>query len=300
MEYRHGKNKIVIDNRASAVLYRFLISLPKGGKFILPVNICPIVSEVFEAAQKIVEFVDIDPETLCADEMAILQLIEKEKYQGILLNHTYGVESNFSSFIAKIKLQNDLIIIEDKCLCTPNLDVNEDVDLTLFSTGYAKIIELDYGGGYGIIKNDFVLAERRAESLDLGVKYGVLMLNDFDIDVKKYFDDIKSYQEKIILHKQKINAIYQSHLSSVALEKKFNDWRYNILVKDKSVFLSQIFEAGLFASSHYEPLNEDKRKYPNASRLYENVVNLFNDFHFTEKQAEKVSEIVSELLENSL
>ena len=49
----------------------------------------------------------------------------------------------------KIKLiQPDSKIIDDKCLCLPNFDelINNNVDLVLYSTGYAKQIELGYGG----------------------------------------------------------------------------------------------------------------------------------------------------------
>jgi hypothetical protein len=45
-------------------------------------------------------------------------------------------------------LDQNLCIIDDCCLCIPELvdSLPENVDLCLYSTGYAKFIELSYGG----------------------------------------------------------------------------------------------------------------------------------------------------------
>ena len=45
-------------------------------------------------------------------------------------------------------LDPNLCIIDDCCLCIPELadSLPENVDLCLYSTGYAKFIELSYGG----------------------------------------------------------------------------------------------------------------------------------------------------------
>lgn len=300
MEYLHKENNnIVIDNRAAAVLYRFLISLPKGGKFILPVNICIVVPETFKAAGKNIEFVDIDSETLCAAESEILNLLQKDDYQGVLLNHTYGTAYKFDDFIAKLKFQTNLFVIEDKCLCMPETASTNEADLVLFSTGYAKMIELPYAGGYGFLKENIRLAKSPVKSLNLDT-CGVLKPEDFNIDLQDYFDDIKKQREKILSHKQKINKIYDSHLSLLALNSEFNNWRYNILIEDKAFFLEEIFGKQLFASSHYAPLHEDRNKYPTAYKLFDSVINLFNDFYFTEQQARKISELIIQTLNKNI
>lgn len=58
-------------------------------------------------------------------------------------------------FYTELKAINpELCIIDDRCLCKPELEdvVPEKVDLVLFSTGYAKYVELSYGG-FGITSN---------------------------------------------------------------------------------------------------------------------------------------------------
>ena len=68
----------------------------------------------------------------------------------------------------------------------------------------------------------------------------------------------------------------------------------NILVKNKDEALMKLFDAGLFASSHYQlssGLFVDDA-FPNAQRLYEQVINLFNDKYFTRLQAIEVAKVM--------
>ena len=63
--------------------------------------------------------------------------------------HAYGKKYDNKEFYRAVKsLDPNLCIIDDCCLCIPELadSLPENVDLCLYSTGYAKFIELSYGG----------------------------------------------------------------------------------------------------------------------------------------------------------
>ena len=87
------KCRFILENRASLILYRFLISNNakfKNKIFLLPANICPIVVCTFFKANQKIELVDISPKTLCiSQEMIKKKLAENaEKYAGVLFNYT--------------------------------------------------------------------------------------------------------------------------------------------------------------------------------------------------------------------
>ena len=298
MEFQQKGDNIILGYRSSIVLYRFLLS-QKRGLYLLPVNICPVVYDVFLETGNEVHFIDIDKKTLCVDEKSLFAFLSAKKCTGVLLNHTYGVDLDFSEMISKLKSAYDIIVIEDKCLCFPELEANPDVDLTLYSTGYAKMVELSYGGGYGIVKDKVVIENIHEEMTDLSVSFQekIKFTNDFTTGKEQYFSDINVYKEYIIPHKKKINGIYDYYLKQYILSDIYNLWRYNILCNNKENLLKKIFSQGLFASSHYKPLSENMQDYVNAYQLSEVVINLFNDKYFSEKQAEELSKLIANNIE---
>jgi len=62
--------------------------------------------------------------------------------------------------------------------------------------------------------------------------------------------------------------------------------------------LKKIFKAGLFASSHYKDIGamygcNYKDKYTNAKYSHSGIINLFNDFRFSKKNAYKISKLIN-------
>ncbi len=286
--------KIITDSRASAVLYRFLINRTDKGKIVLPVNICPIVVDVIKRTGYSVLFVDISEENLCLDMNKTAELLNSDKsIRGVVINHTYGVEYDFSENVEKIK-NWDVFIIEDKCLCRPVLEANHNVDLTLFSTGYAKYVELNYAGGIGLSKPESSFDIKPHQLLINNNK--LIRFNDFNIDFDNYMTDISANLELITLHKKSINQIYTEGLSDISLDNRFNNWRYNIVVNDKERIISDIFNNNLFVSTHYKPLSDNYQDYVVAWNLFNKVINLFNDSYFDTNKAQRLVKIVTNLI----
>jgi hypothetical protein len=71
-------------------------------------------------------------------------------------------------------------------------------------------------------------------------------------------------------------------------------WRFNLRLAHKEAVLGRIFEAGLFASSHYQSLVGimGEGTGTHASDLDMHVLNLFNDHHYTIEMAERTARII--------
>ncbi len=309
---------IITANRASAILYRFIKSVHPG-TYILPANVCPVVPLTFVKAGIPFEFVDIDRHTLCMDEMQVIQkLVSKEEfYAGVVFVRTYGFQYDTSNFFEKIKqIDPEVKIIDDKCLCFPEFEeIKKSVDLELFSTGYAKPVDLGFGGyakinetihikqfeevadpgAYDKLENQYKESFKNNEKIKKPVE-NWLDTKDIDIPQAEYIEKVKDELAKVKSHKQQINTIYKEKLESHnQLKSEFSNWRFNIITQKKDELLKSIFKSGLFASSHYQPVNLlfDEDHFPISERLFSSIINLFNDKYINKEKAEKLCDIIN-------
>lgn len=302
---------ILFAQRAAAILYSFIKSYP--GLYLIPANVCPIVPLTFNLAQIPFRFVDINKNTLCIDEDIIIDQLSKTKCAGIVFVRTYGHVYETDLLFNKIKLiQPDCKIIDDKCLCLPNFDelINNNVDLVLYSTGYAKQIELGYGG-YAYINKLIEKAESKFIDFDIEnyykrafhsgekikqVSQGWLNTDSID-NINEYKSVVKNKIIATIAHKTRINNIYKQLLpQNIILDDSFQNWRFNIIVENKIEILNKLFENGLYASSHYKPCNIlfNNDIHVQSVSLHNKIINLFNDFHYTEEQAQRTCDIINQ------
>jgi hypothetical protein len=313
--------QIIHAPRASAILYNLLISQTNSLPWLLPANICPIVPITFFKARVPFEFVDISAETLHMDLEPAEALIKTRKYGGLLYAHTYGEASTPNEFFANAKtIDPEMLILDDRCLCIPNLepDINSLAAVTLYSTGYAKITELNFGG-YAFVKENIQYQpsylpfnSQDHDELEKVSKEAVSQRTRFiyhdtnwletSSDIPAWYDyrnQIESRLDHSLIQRSKLNDIYTSYLpAEIQLPQAYQTWRFNIRVKNKKRVMDAIFDAGLFASSHYAPLVGimAEGETPQAKKLADEVINLFNDHHFSIEQAERVCEIIMEHL----
>ena len=82
--------------------------------------------------------------------------------------------------------------------------------------------------------------------------------------------------------------------ASLRYGDEYQQWRFNLRVGNPAEVLSAIFGESLFASQHYIPLTRSfgGSAAPHAEAAYRTVVNLFNDLHFTERQAQRACDVV--------
>ncbi len=316
--------KIIHAPRASAILYNLLVSQANSLPWILPANICPIVPITFFKARIPFEFVDISPMTLHMNLERVEALMKARQYGGLLYVHTYGEASTPVEFFASAKsIDPELLIIDDRCLCRPDLEpnANSPADVSLYSTGYAKIIELNFGGyafmkeGISYRSQHLAFAPGDYDELEKSYKGAISKRVKFvyrdtdwletDSNLRAlrawydYRDQIESRLNSSLKQRSILNNIYTNHLPlEIQLSQGYQMWRFNIRVKNKKRIIDAIFSAELFASSHYASLAGIMAEghAPEAEKLADEIVNLFNDHHFSVEQAEQVCGIIRENL----
>jgi dTDP-4-amino-4,6-dideoxygalactose transaminase len=313
--------QVVQAPRASAILYSLLGAIQEKRPWLLPANICSIVPITFLKAGVPFQFVDISSRTLHMDLDQVQALVKTHTFGGILYVHTYGDASTPNDFFVAIKdISPELMIVDDRCLCLPNMEIDSTnkADLELYSTGYAKIVELNFGG-YAFIHDEvpyepahLPFDPKHHEEIEQAYKQAIRERVKFvyqdsdwletDTPVPSWDDYCGQIQKNLtgsLEHRATLNHIYTSMLPmEIQLPTQFQPWRFNIRVKNKQQILEKIFAAGLFASSHYASLAGimDDGKAPEAETLAESIINLFNDHHFTADQAEFVCKIILESL----
>jgi hypothetical protein len=307
--------------RASAILYGLLVGQKGGKPWLLPANICPIVPITFMKAGVPFHFVDISPVTLQIDLDQAEALIRQGDVGGLLYAHTYGERSTPNEFFESLKqISPDLLIVDDRCLCIPDLtpDPANRADVQLYSTGYAKIVELNFGG-YAFMSDSveyqaphlpFQAAhhEEIERSYKEAVEYQARFIYrdcdwlETDTPVPAWELYLERIERRLIQSLEQriaLNQIYADRLPvEIQLPGGFQTWRFNLRVKNKRQILEKIFAAGLFASSHYASLAGimSDGDAPHAAALAEDVINLFNDHHYTTAQAEQTCTIILENL----
>ena len=313
--------KIIQAPRASAILYNLLVDQNNRQPWLLPANICPIVPITFFKARFPVEFVDISVETLHMDLEQVEVRLKRGAYGGILYAHTYGEPSTPDAFFQQVKSQYpELILVDDRCLCIPDLESPKNIcaDVTLYSTGYAKVVELHFGG-YAFIKDEtpyrpqhLPFDPKAHEDIKIGYKRAIQNREPYsykdsdwlqtDADLPAWYDYRQQIEDGLkasLLHRAKLNEVYSNRLpAEIQLPGAYQSWRFNIRVKNKEHVLKAIFSAGLFTSSHYASLAGimAQGQCPQAENLANEIINLFNDHYFNAQQAEAICALIMENL----
>ncbi len=316
-----GNHYTVFESRASYIIYNVLKG--RSGKVLLPANVCPIVPATVIKAGLIPEFLDISLETCEMDHNLLLRAVEKKgEYTALIYVRTYGnLENDLNDLFQAIKESQgaEFLIIDDRCLGIASFSPEHSAaDMQLYSSGYSKIAELNWGG-YAFIKDDL-----RYDRQDINYKEAThdALISEFNraitessaiiseaihtdwlssappsVTFEDYTQQVVSLTDKALKHKKQLNSIYSDMIpSSVCLPQGYHNWRFNIRVADQQKLLDKIFDAGHFASTHYANMsvNFTQKPEPNASVLAAEVVNLFNDYRFSPQKAREVAALVVE------
>lgn len=275
--------KLLTANRANKILYNFLKVNNISGNVLLPANICSDVVKTLQYAGLTTTFVDLQVDNLCINQEAVLA---KAKDANMLLFvHTYGIEYDFYTFFEQVREQNpDIVIVDDKCLCLPDLDVKDSAaDLVLYSTGENKMINLG-GGAIGYLADKWQYDEVEVQGCDC-LSNELWLLDPKQLYLK---------MDAIIAHKEKLNTIYRALLpEAIQLPDAYQHWRFNILVQNKQQVLEALAAEDIPAESLYPALDN---ACVVANNLHAYVINLFNDKHLTPEQATRACEIIKECL----
>ncbi len=303
--------------RASAILYNLLKSQANTNPWLLPANICPIVPITFLKAGIPIEFVDISAENLHMDLEQAKGQLERGAYGGILYAHTYGEPSTPDDFFQQIKSRYpDLLLVDDRCLCIPEFEPKTNADVVLYSTGYSKVVDLNFGG-YAFLEDGIAyqpeilpFKAQDHEELERGYKRSIqnrelYSYTDSDwlqteADLPAWYDyrqQIEKGLKASLQHRAALNEIYASRLpADIQLSQEYQTWRFNLRIKKKGLIIEVIFESGLFASSHYASLAGIMApgQCTQAEILSKEIINLPNNHCFDQQKAERVCAAILE------
>jgi hypothetical protein len=299
---------IAFARRASALLYRFLQASPRPGAWLLPANVCPVVPATLRAAGRTVRLLDVvpvhAPGGLGLDPAGCLEALADPAIEGLIYVHPFGVEHAEAPAIYRAfrERRPDLLVVDDRCSCRPRFEgvPTAGADVTLYSTGHGKFLDLGTGGFAFLAPAALIAppahAGRHGSVIELAPHGDASRL-----DLVAPEESWESFRERglralpgITQHKQRLNAVYQELLpAGVSLPEIWHSWRYNLLLDDAEGLLARLFAAGLFASRHYPVLGGDHERHPVAARLHARIVNLFNDLHYSEEQARHTAELVT-------
>lgn len=316
---------VVTAHRASDLIYEIARQAPQG-IWIVPNNVCPAVPLALTCAEADLRFVDIDPKTLCLGKDKVAELAKTEAIAGVVYVRTYGANTAAKNDLDDIrKTLPNAVLIDDLCIGVPQTELPENAgaaDVILFSTGYGKVLDLG-GGAYGFFKNDMgfkiggrTLAPQAFEDLlaqsNAAIKTGEPVFANFDFTAPKLSTKdnppaqdwlelsqlISNQLPDKLAHKTKLNAIYAEGLAEFTpLADGYHNWRYHIIVQNPAQTVAALFRAGLYASSHYAPVSRlwGVKSGLVTQKTAKNIINLFNDQHFTAKQARQAVGIINEI-----
>lgn len=311
----------VFERRAAAILYHLLRARPDRRPFLIPANACPVIAWTFLEAGTPFRLVDIGDD-LALDREAVLAALDAgpDAWGGVLHVRTYGAPGEEAEpFFRALKSRApELLVIDDRCLCRPGESATPGADVTLWSTGPAKYVDLGSGGFARLAPH--VPYRRTAagpfdplalEEMERRTRDALERRAPWHRGVPRWLDlgapeaSWDEHREKLAAalpeadaHKGRLNAIYREALPpAIQLPPAFHDWRFQIRVPRPAELVERLFAHGLFASRHYPPLGPTfggagEDAFPHAAALHGEVVNLFNDRNFDEERAEKAAALV--------
>ena len=310
---------ITTANRASAVLCNFLRNGKFDRPFLLPANVCPVVPLSFLKAGVDFEFIYID-ETHDMSKCLAMEKFNSGKYAGLLFVHAYGKLFDNTFFYKDIK-QNDpqFCIIDDRCLCLPDLSgiQPDNTDLVLYSTGYAKYVELSFGG-YGITEQDgdfsaryeyyeedetkqqFYIKEclRKGEVYDWPADYPWLDSSRIQMTHEQYFNVIRKKVPVVSEQKERVNKIYKEKLpKSIQWGEDYENWRFMVSIDNRDKVLEAIFENDLFAGTNFPSVSWMFKQQHSvyAEEEANHILNLFNDHRVNEEFAHRLCKVINDI-----
>jgi hypothetical protein len=191
-------------------------------------------------------------------------------------------------------------------------------DMALYSTGYAKVVELDFGG-YAFLKagtpyqpQHLPFNAQAHEEIESGYKQAIQNRELYvykdsdwlqtDSDLPAWYDYRQQIEDSLKTssqHRNALNAIYENLLpKELQLAQEYQSWRFNLRLKNKDHVIQSIFSSGLFASSHYASLAGIMApgKCVQAEILANEIINLFSNHYFDAQKAERVCAVIMENL----
>lgn len=317
---------LIVRNRAQAILYEYARQFLRRDKMVLiPSNTCESIPMAYQKAGIPFEMIDIDWISMSMDLAEAEKRVQQMpgRYQAIHYVYNYGVfRKEDREKLLTLKKTYGLKIIEDKCLCMPDVSFDEsrsvNSDIEVYSTGHCKCVDVEKGG-YAYVDEQYASAWRyfkepfqadilkrvkeafkKEEVIDWKHLSSLNWLEDSMMEEEEaYKQEVRRQYSLITEKKKRLNDIYRSMIpGQLCMPDIYHSWRFQVLLTNAGEVEAKIFQTeGLFASRHYRVWGNglfSKECFPVAERVAAHIVNLFNDGYYTEEKAVKTAEIIRE------
>ena len=136
--------------RGGTAVYLLLKHKGPGGRLLAPANLCYAALYPALYAGWSVVFCDVAPATGNLTLPILQKALDRHRPDGVILPHMYGQPIRGMAEMVKLCRSRGVFTIEDCASAmgadSPEYPVGKTGDYTLYSTGYAKIVEVGYGG----------------------------------------------------------------------------------------------------------------------------------------------------------
>ena len=140
----------VLIGRVGTAVYLLLKHKGPGGRLLAPANLCYAALYPALYAGWSVSFCDVDPATGNLTLSLLEQALDAHRPDAVILPHMYGQPIERLDDMVALCRGRGTLTIEDCASAlgasSPEYPVGKTGDYTLCSTGYAKIVEVGYGG----------------------------------------------------------------------------------------------------------------------------------------------------------
>lgn len=294
-------NDLIFTGRGSTALWSILKVLnakKQYSKILVPVNICEIVIPVIKNSGFEIVFYDVDASTGNSNLTIITSAYDKS-INALLVVHNFGTPLEDIEAISGWAKKKGVFLIEDACNSLGAFWENKDVglwgDASIFSFGYAKIIECKTGGA--VLANDAFLKEELINVInelpevneDIILKDKIFQKNIGTARMYSNFSELECIYKKYLpyllyrLNQAYINEIEAAYLTlknNLKKRKEFASylrlhiknpilthrkkikgdiyWRYTMLVdtlENKVRLIQYLRDNDQLVSSWYPPIN---------------------------------------------
>ena len=294
----NSKYAVAVSNGTAALhLAALSLGVQSGDKILCVANSFAASANCIRYCGGDVEFVDINPNTFCADTFDLKNKIETKKYKGVVIVDFAGYPA-LSPEIRSICSANDVWIIEDACHAVGGWTVDAGTrnavgsglysDVTVFSFHPVKHIATGEGGiictnseelynklkkyrSHGITKNP-----SEYKNKEEGPWYHEMQALGFNYRIPDILCTLGLSQlsrlENNILRRKNIAQIYREELKNypISFQKDHPGHAYHLMVaqtENKPKFFSYLKECNIVPQVHYIPIY----KHPYYEDLYGDI-----------------------------
>jgi len=232
---------------ATTAIYLSLCALPKKGKVIIPVNICPNPVNAILYAHMIPLFCDVDTNSNNMSSHSLKELLQNNKdVVAIILPHLYGMPCDLDEILDLAEKQN-VTVIEDVAQALGSTYKGKRCgsfgQVSVLSFGSDKILGR-YGGGALLTNNEDIYL--KALTLEHQIPLKPIDFIDLQMSYRKNYYEVQHLKENgqdvdhiFATFPQKFKSMYLfkgETLMAKSILEKWNELQNEIEIRTESAF----------------------------------------------------------------